>query len=110
MSKEKQSRKELPISKQRKWLRECAKAHLLVVGWKIELKPRNGRDYKDSVYVSPWGSSYRSFPKAWNALRKSLDGDAINSGINYGSVHPTNKKRSHDKVGDFWNDLKDFFT
>ena len=59
------------------------------------------------MYVSPWGSSYWSFPKAWNALRQSLDGDSINSGRNYGSVQATNKKRSHDKVGDFWTDLKD---
>ena len=44
LSEEKQSTKELPISKQRKWLRECAKAHLLAVGSKIDLNPKTGRD------------------------------------------------------------------
>jgi hypothetical protein len=107
LSKEKQSGRKLPISKQRKWLRECAKARLLAAGWKIELKPRTGRDYKDSVYVSPWGSSFWSLPKAWNALRQSLDADAIKSGKIYGSVKPANKKRAHNKVGDFWTELED---
>ena len=86
LSKEKQSIKELPISKQHKLMRKCAKYHLLDASWKIELNPRDGRDYNDSMYVSRWGSSYWSFPKAWNSLRQILDGDAINSGRNYGSV------------------------
>ena len=38
-----------------------------------------------------------------------MDRDAINSGRNYGLVQPANKKKSHDKVGDFWTDLKYFF-
>ncbi|CAN6464894.1 unnamed protein product [Victoria cruziana] len=54
-------------------VREKVKNMLLCAGWKIELRPRRGRDYEDLVYVSPSGSAYWSIPNAYRALKKELD-------------------------------------
>ena len=50
-------------------VRDIAKEALLEAGFKIELRPRQSRNYNDSVYVSPEGNIYWSLPKAWDALK-----------------------------------------
>lgn len=44
-------------------------------GWKIEMRPRHGRDYSDQVHVSPDGTTHWSITKAYYAFlqeRESL--------------------------------------
>eukprot|EP01018_Ginkgo_biloba_P031424 Gb_10088 [translate_table: standard] len=105
VSKERQAGNKSAITELRKNLRERAKVRLLAAGWKIQLKPRVGRDYQDSVYVSPWGSSFWSLPKAWNALRQSLDANVTKNGNISSSTRVTDKKRL--QGSSFWSDLKD---
>ncbi|XP_076954563.1 uncharacterized protein LOC143629083 [Bidens hawaiensis] len=51
-------------------LREKIKNMLLGAGWTIDYRPRRGRDYLDSVYISPSGSAFWSITKAYDALKK----------------------------------------
>lgn len=52
------------------------KAMLLDAGWTIDLRPRNGRDYMDSVYIPPSGKgSYWSVTKAYYAFRASMESE-----------------------------------
>ncbi|KAH9288434.1 hypothetical protein KI387_032551 [Taxus chinensis] len=105
LSKKTQNPKNAPIAELRKNLRERAKVRLLAAGWKIELKPRVGRDYQDSVYVSPSGSAFWSLPRAWNALRKSLVANAKKNGNASSTMQSANNKRPQERGGDFWSQL-----
>lgn len=63
-------------------LRDQIKSILFDAGWTIEFRPRRGRNYEDSVYVSPQGSGYWSITKAYAVyLRqfKSAHDDKENS-------------------------------
>ncbi|CAD6214512.1 unnamed protein product [Miscanthus lutarioriparius] len=52
------------------------KAMLLDAGWTIDLRPRNGRDYMDSVYIPPSGKgSYWSVTKAYYAFRANMESE-----------------------------------
>ncbi|KAM0014471.1 putative histone acetyltransferase chromatin regulator PHD family [Helianthus debilis subsp. tardiflorus] len=51
-------------------LREKIKNMLFGAGWTIDYRPRRGRDYLDSVYISPTGNAYWSITKAYDALKK----------------------------------------
>ncbi|GJZ92064.1 acyl-CoA N-acyltransferase [Tanacetum coccineum] len=51
-------------------LREKIKKMLFGAGWTIDYRPRRGRDYLDSVYMSPSGTGYWSITKAYEALQK----------------------------------------
>uniref|UniRef100_A0ACD5WEP8 Uncharacterized protein n=1 Tax=Avena sativa TaxID=4498 RepID=A0ACD5WEP8_AVESA len=54
---------------------EQIKAILLDAGWKIDLRPRNGRNYLDSVYIPPTGrGSYWSVTKAY-AVYQSMQSE-----------------------------------
>jgi Tify domain binding domain len=44
---------------------------LFDAGWSIELRPRRNRDYEDSVYVSPQGTTYWSITKAYAAFQEN---------------------------------------
>ncbi|KAJ1293616.1 hypothetical protein BS78_01G082300 [Paspalum vaginatum] len=58
------------------------KAMLLDAGWTIDLRPRNGRDYMDSVYIPPSGKgSYWSVTKAYYAFREGLESEQKESSI-----------------------------
>ncbi|XP_072987143.1 uncharacterized protein [Typha latifolia] len=54
-------------------VREQIKVMLLDAGWKIELRPRKGRAYEDSVYVSPEGTGYWSITKAYAVFQDGLN-------------------------------------
>jgi Tify domain binding domain len=44
---------------------------LFDAGWSIELRPRRNRDYEDSVYVSPQGTTYWSITKAYAVFQEN---------------------------------------
>eukprot|EP00252_Welwitschia_mirabilis_P014906 TRINITY_DN3296_c0_g2_i1.p1 TRINITY_DN3296_c0_g2~~TRINITY_DN3296_c0_g2_i1.p1 ORF type:complete len:1402 (-),score=284.90 TRINITY_DN3296_c0_g2_i1:498-4703(-) len=60
-------------SKKRMFVREEAKKILLGSGWTIDYRPRKGRNYEDSVYISPTGTAIWSLPKAWETWKRSLE-------------------------------------
>jgi Tify domain binding domain len=52
-------------------------------GWKIEMRPRNGRDYCDQVHVSPDGTTHWSITKAYYGFlqeRESLHSQSKGKG------------------------------
>ncbi|KAG2535237.1 uncharacterized protein LOC120690116 isoform X2 [Panicum virgatum] len=56
------------------------KAILVDAGWKIDLRPRNGRNYMDSVYIPPSGKgSYWSVTKAYYAFRETMESEQKDS-------------------------------
>ncbi|XP_057868498.1 uncharacterized protein LOC131075669 isoform X1 [Cryptomeria japonica] len=71
-SKETKAMQRIARSEDRRRLRERLRDALLAAGWKIDLRPRKGKNYDDNVYISPLGTSFWSLPKAWNALKGSL--------------------------------------
>ncbi|KAH9318462.1 hypothetical protein KI387_020231, partial [Taxus chinensis] len=81
LAKETKSMQRIARSENRKRLRERLRDALVAAGWKIDLRPRKGKNYDDNVYISPSGTSFWSLPKAWNALKGSL---GQNSGITEG--------------------------
>ncbi|KAK4257946.1 hypothetical protein QN277_007468 [Acacia crassicarpa] len=56
-------------------LREKIREMLLSSGWTIDYRPRRNRDYLDAVYINPGGTAYWSIIKAYEALKKQLNGD-----------------------------------
>ncbi|KAL5197731.1 hypothetical protein ABZP36_001243 [Zizania latifolia] len=54
-----------PRNKIKQNLRDQIKGILLDNGWRIDLRRRKGKDYEDSVYVSPQGTGYWSITKAY---------------------------------------------
>ncbi|KAM0943555.1 putative histone acetyltransferase chromatin regulator PHD family [Dioscorea sansibarensis] len=56
----------------RQKLREQIKGILLDAGWKIDLRPRRGRNYEDNVYISPEGRGYWSITKAYAMFQEQL--------------------------------------
>ncbi|KAK8918896.1 hypothetical protein KSP39_PZI021152 [Platanthera zijinensis] len=52
-------------------IRDHIKNIILEAGWKIEFRPRRGRNYEDAIYVSPKGSGYWSITKAYDIYLKT---------------------------------------
>ncbi|XP_072992684.1 uncharacterized protein [Typha latifolia] len=59
--------KEQSMARQK--VKDQIKDMLVNAGWKIDLRPRNGRNYEDSVYISPQGSGYWSITKAYDVFQ-----------------------------------------
>ncbi|KAL6210563.1 hypothetical protein ACLB2K_015795 [Fragaria x ananassa] len=96
--KQKQSRDKQQESKSKDGLRELKQAvsekivkMILAAGWKIERRPRNGKEYMDAVYVCPAGKTHWSVTKAYNFLKMSCEnGDpmACKSGFKFTPIPP----------------------
>ncbi|RWW86280.1 hypothetical protein BHE74_00004949 [Ensete ventricosum] len=55
-------------------LRDQIKSILLNAGWTIDLRPRKGRNYEDSVYIPPEGQGgYWSITKAYAVYQEQLN-------------------------------------
>ncbi|XP_010528637.1 PREDICTED: uncharacterized protein LOC104805694 [Tarenaya hassleriana] len=61
------------ISGAKKLLRDRILQLLLAAGWKVEYRPRNGKDYNDAVYVNPEGRTHWSVTLAYKVYRKHME-------------------------------------
>jgi hypothetical protein len=68
------------LREEKQKISEQIKAILLGAGWTIDLRPRNGRNYMDSVYIPPSGKgSYWSVTKAYYAFRATMESEQKDS-------------------------------
>ena len=81
-------------------LRDRLKGLLLHAGWKIDMRPRKGRNYEDCVYISPEGSGYWSITKAYSVLQEKI------SKID----NPDNKEAKEEEFANSSNELVNQFS
>ncbi|VVB01558.1 unnamed protein product [Arabis nemorensis] len=60
-------------SKSKKMLSDRILQLLLAAGWRVEYRPRNGRAYRDAVYVNPEGKTHWSVTKAYSVYKEQLE-------------------------------------
>ncbi|OEL34731.1 Increased DNA methylation 1, partial [Dichanthelium oligosanthes] len=76
------------------------KAILLDAGWKIDLRPRNGRNYMDSVYIPPSGKgSYWSVTKAYYVFQSEQKDSSKGQSLSKKSVGSPGKKQASSSSG-----------
>lgn len=103
-------KKGLKVTVLKSMVRKIAKEVLLQVGFKIEFRPRDGKECRDVVYVSPSGSTYWSLPKAWQAWKKmkekmalTMKGDALsspkNASVSVGKARDNGTRKNGGKEG-----------
>ncbi|RZR74387.1 hypothetical protein BHM03_00036193 [Ensete ventricosum] len=74
IAKQKLNKASVARSTEKQKLRDQIKNILLNAGWTIDLRPRKGRNYEDSVYIPPEGQSgYWSITKAYAAYQEQLN-------------------------------------
>ncbi|XP_021714762.1 uncharacterized protein LOC110682747 [Chenopodium quinoa] len=61
------------LSSEKNAIRNQIVEMLLSAGWTIEYRPRNGREYKDAVYVNREGKTHWSVTKAYNSLQQEAE-------------------------------------
>ncbi|CAN6558467.1 unnamed protein product [Malus baccata var. baccata] len=66
-------------SKQKQLVRDKIVDLIMRAGWTIQYRPRNGRDYKDAVYVTPAGQTHWSVTKAYTTLKMRCENGENNS-------------------------------
>ncbi|XP_068337645.1 uncharacterized protein [Pyrus communis] len=66
-------------SKQKQLVRDKIVDLIMRAGWTIQYRPRNGRDYKDAVYVTPAGQTHWSVTKAYTTLKMNCENCENNS-------------------------------
>ncbi|KAG8098138.1 hypothetical protein GUJ93_ZPchr0013g33798 [Zizania palustris] len=66
------------LREEKRKISEQIKTILLDAGWKIDLRPRNGRNYLDSVYITPSGKgSYWSITKAYAVFLGDMESEQM---------------------------------
>lgn len=75
-------------------VREQIKNILLSAGWRIDLRPRRGKNYEDSVYVSPRGSGYWSITKAYEVFQMEFNHTHSEKGNDVSRSSSKSSKRS----------------
>ncbi|CAL9088189.1 unnamed protein product [Musa textilis] len=74
MAKQELSKASVTRNTEKRKLRDQIKAILLNAGWTIDLRPRKGRNYEDSVYIPPEGQGgYWSITKAYAVYQEQLN-------------------------------------
>ena len=74
IAKQKLNKTSVARSTEKQNLRDQIKNILLNAGWTIDLRPRKGRNYEDSVYIPPEGQGgYWSITKAYAVYQEQLN-------------------------------------
>ncbi|CAN8323494.1 unnamed protein product [Cochlearia groenlandica] len=68
-------------SESKKMLSDRILQLLLAAGWTVQYRPRNGRDYKDAVYVNPEGKTHWSVTKAYSVYKEHCESSMTGSGF-----------------------------
>ncbi|PQQ16903.1 uncharacterized protein Pyn_08898 [Prunus yedoensis var. nudiflora] len=79
---------ELARSRQKQLVRDKMVELILRAGWTIDYRPRNGKEYKDAVYVSPAGRTHWSVTKAYKALKKHCEDGDGKAGFKFTPIPP----------------------
>lgn len=79
-------------------VREQIKNMLLNAGWRIDLRPRKGKNYEDSVYISPQGSGYWSITKAYEVFQKDFNHAHNEKGKDVARCSSKSSKRSSPNI------------
>ncbi|KAL2935883.1 Increased DNA methylation 1 [Bienertia sinuspersici] len=61
------------LSSEKNLIRKQIVEMLLKAGWTVQLRPRNGREYNDAVYVNREGKTHWSVTKAYNSLLQEVE-------------------------------------
>jgi len=72
--------KEAELRMARQKLRGQIKGMLFNAGWKLDLRPRHGKNYIDAVYIAPNGCTHWSIVKAYYAFQKQVSSEGDDKG------------------------------
>ncbi|CAN6693956.1 unnamed protein product [Malus baccata var. baccata] len=80
-------------SRQKQLVRDKIVDLIMRAGWTIQYRPRNGKEYKDAVYVTPAGQTHWSVTKAYTTLKAHCENGENNSkfckpGFKFTSIPP----------------------
>ncbi|KAL1367364.1 hypothetical protein AAHE18_02G047100 [Arachis hypogaea] len=69
----KDGRKKKKRKEEKQVVREKIMEQILAAGWTVDYRPRNGREYKDAVYVSLDGKTHWSITLAYSRLKQHYE-------------------------------------